>query len=132
MAAAQHAVEQACAQLQDPHTHAAAAEMLLAFRNSPEALPACKHILEHSRMDMARFQAAITLREAALREWPLMSPTDRQALRSHVLQLIARCCTCVYSSYFRAWCMHWVWSCLGLVASACAFEHHATSSSGCI
>lgn len=91
MDAAQHAVEQACAQLQDPGMHRTASDVLLQFRNSPEALPACKHILERSHSDMARFQAAITLREAALREWPLMAPADRLALSSYILQLILRC-----------------------------------------
>ena len=91
MEAAQHVVEQACVQLQNPGMHRQASGVLLAFRSSPEAIPACKHILEHSASDMARFQAAITLREAALREWPLMSPADRSALQSYVLQLILRC-----------------------------------------
>jgi Importin-beta N-terminal domain len=91
MEAAQHVVEQACVQLQNPGMHRQASGVLLAFRNSPEAVTACKHILEHSSSDMARFQAAITLREAALREWPLMSPSDRVALQSYVLQLVLRC-----------------------------------------
>ncbi len=90
MEAAQHAVEQACAELQDLHRHAAAEATLLAFRNSKDALSACRHILEHSSVDAARFQAAVALREAALREWPLLAVADRAGLRTFLLQQILR------------------------------------------
>lgn len=85
------AVEQACTQMLNPHTHAAGESTLLAFMNSNGAVPACKFILENSNMAHAQFQAVTALREAALREWPLLTPAERLALREYILQQVVRC-----------------------------------------
>jgi hypothetical protein len=36
-------------------------------------------------------QAAVTLRDAAVREWPLLPPDARAALRRYVLQYVIGC-----------------------------------------
>ncbi|KAF8068447.1 xpo4 [Scenedesmus sp. PABB004] len=82
------AVEAACAQFQNPATQAQAEAVLLQFRRSPGTLPACRHILETSGSAEARFHAACTLREAALREWASHSEAERAALRSYVLRYV--------------------------------------------
>lgn len=64
--------------------------MLLQFRNSAAPAAACRHILEHSPSAEARFHAACTLREAALREWAAHSPEQLSGIRSYALQYAAR------------------------------------------
>lgn len=46
---------------------------------------------QHSGQDSARFQAALALREAALRQWPVLPPESRAELRSWVLHYLIRC-----------------------------------------
>jgi hypothetical protein len=60
----------------------------LEFRRSPHALAACRHILETSAVIEAQFQAAATLRDAALRDWNALPPTERARLRQFCLHLI--------------------------------------------
>ena len=48
-------------------------------------LPACRHILEHSQVTEAQFQAASTLRDAALRDWTALLPQERSGLRQFCL-----------------------------------------------
>jgi hypothetical protein len=40
------------------------------------------HAAENSQMPMARFQAAATMQEAAIREWALLSAEQRNSLRT--------------------------------------------------
>ncbi|CAM6129712.1 unnamed protein product [Calypogeia fissa] len=82
------AVEQACAGLQDPSTRASAEATLLAFRRSSQPIQACQYILEHSQMATARFQAAATMQEAAVREWTLLSADDKNSLRTYCLHYV--------------------------------------------
>jgi len=62
--------------------------VLLEFRRSPKPIPACVHILQHSRVPDAAFQAALTLREAALEGWALLGGHERTDLRQWVLQYV--------------------------------------------
>ncbi|KAK9812956.1 hypothetical protein WJX72_006385 [[Myrmecia] bisecta] len=90
MEAMQRAVEQACIDFQRPATQQQAEATLIEFRNSPSPIAACQHILEHSSNPDARFQAVVTLREAAIREWVLCSPAAHRSLRTYVLHHILR------------------------------------------
>lgn len=49
--------------------------------------------LQHSGQDAARFQAALALRESALRQWPVLTFEARSELRSWVLHYILGCAT---------------------------------------
>ena len=67
----------ACARAsQDPNRHVQAGLVLLQFRQSARPLPACRHILEHSRSYEAKFYAACTMREAIIREWACMQADE--------------------------------------------------------
>jgi hypothetical protein len=59
--------------------------VLLQFRRSAAPAAACRFILERSASVEARFHAACTLREAAVREWASTAPADRAAQRSYAL-----------------------------------------------
>ena len=85
MQGAMSAVEQAAQGLALPSLRANAEATLLEFRRSPHALPACRHILEHSQVTEAQFQAAATLRDAALRDWTALPPQERSGLRQFCL-----------------------------------------------
>ena len=74
-----------CGAPKDPLRHKEAEQYLLAFQASAEPLPACQYILEHSASDVARFQAALTLKKAVLRDWPLLGPENKSALRAYLL-----------------------------------------------
>ncbi|BBN15665.1 exportin-4 [Marchantia polymorpha subsp. ruderalis] len=82
------AVEQACSGLQEPNNRAAAEATLLAFRRSSHPVQACQYILEHSHLATARFQAAATMQEAAVREWTLLSAEDKNSLRTYCLHYV--------------------------------------------
>ena len=85
LAGACAAVEQASQGLAHPAHRQAAEATLLEFRRSPHALPACRHILEHSAVTEAQFQAAATLRDAALRDWSALPHAERVGLRQFCL-----------------------------------------------
>ena len=74
--------------MQDPAQHAAAAQAITAFRDSPHALQASVHALQHSASPDACFQAALALRVAALRSWQRLSPEERGQLRAFVLHRV--------------------------------------------
>lgn len=88
MVTTMQAVEQACAALQVPTSRAAAETALLTFRKAPQPIQACQYILENSQMPMARFQAAATMQEAAIREWALLSAEQRNSLRTYCLRYV--------------------------------------------
>ena len=75
-------VEQACRAFQSPSSaeeRVAAEKALLAFRGGDAAatLAAAQHLLQHSALPFAQFQAAAALKEAALRAWHTMPPAER-------------------------------------------------------
>ncbi|EFJ35002.1 hypothetical protein SELMODRAFT_406082 [Selaginella moellendorffii] len=84
------AVEQSCAALHvsDPGIRSSAEATLLAFRKSPHPFYACQYILENSQVATAKFLAAATIQEAAIREWTLISPEEKSRLRSYCLQYV--------------------------------------------
>ena len=88
LSGAMTAVEQAALGLALPQHRASSEATLLEFRRSPHALPACRHILEHSASAEAQFQAAATMRDAALREWTALPPAERSGLRQFCLHLV--------------------------------------------
>ena len=85
---ARSAVEQASTGLAHPAHRAASEATLLEFRRSPHALPACRHILQTSPVMEACFQAAATLRDAALRDWSALPPEERAGLRQFCLGVV--------------------------------------------
>ena len=85
---ARSAVEQASTGLAHPAHRAASEATLLEFRRSPHALPACRHILRTSSVVEACFQAAATLRDAALRDWSALPPEERAGLRQFCLEIV--------------------------------------------
>ncbi|KAJ7517651.1 hypothetical protein O6H91_21G033100 [Diphasiastrum complanatum] len=86
--ATMQAVEQACVALQAASTRVVAEASLLVFRRSSQPIPACRYILEHSSVAVARFQAAATIQESAIREWALLSPEDKDNLRIYCLHYV--------------------------------------------
>ena len=66
-----------------------AEHLLLQFRKSSQPLPICHHLLEHSAVPYARFQALCTLRECLGREWPRMSASECASLQELLLRLLA-------------------------------------------
>ena len=88
LSGAMTAVEQAALGLALPQHRASSEATLLEFRRSPHALPACRHIREHSASAEAQFQAAATMRDAALREWTALPPAERSGLRQFCLHLV--------------------------------------------
>ncbi|GAB2246564.1 hypothetical protein Droror1_Dr00002057 [Drosera rotundifolia] len=78
-------IEFACNSIQ-MHVNPAAAEAAIAtLKNSPRPYQACRFILEHSQVPSARFQAAAIIRDAAMREWALLSLDDKRGLISFCL-----------------------------------------------
>jgi hypothetical protein len=73
---------------QDPATQAQAEQVLLQFRQSSRPFAACQHILAHSHSWEAKFHAACTIREALVREWALLSPSDLSSLQAYILQYV--------------------------------------------
>ncbi|KAH9315354.1 hypothetical protein KI387_023981, partial [Taxus chinensis] len=71
------------------HINPAEAEAtLLVFRRSPQPYQACRYILENSQMPNARFQAAATIQEAAIREWGFLSMDEKSSLIMYCLRYI--------------------------------------------
>ncbi|GJP30141.1 hypothetical protein CLOM_g22612 [Closterium sp. NIES-68] len=81
-------VEAACNDLQVPERRAAAEATLLELRKSPHALQACTHILDNSRNPVACFQAAATLQQVVLRDWPRIPTADHTSLHRYCVDHI--------------------------------------------
>mmetsp|Transcript_11077 Transcript_11077/g.31337 ORF Transcript_11077/g.31337 Transcript_11077/m.31337 type:complete len:1135 (-) Transcript_11077:60-3464(-) len=86
--AAKAQVEAACAQFELPATRQQAEATLLEFRKCANPLQVCRYIIERSPVTSARFQALLTLREAAVREWGHLSAEDRSGLRTFLLHCL--------------------------------------------
>eukprot|EP00258_Populus_trichocarpa_P031407 XP_024447426.1 exportin-4 isoform X6 [Populus trichocarpa] len=68
------------------HINPAAAEAtILSLNQSPQPYKACQFILGNSQMGMAKFQAAAAIRDAAIREWSLLTSDDKRSLISFCL-----------------------------------------------
>ncbi|KAG6737412.1 hypothetical protein POTOM_058932 [Populus tomentosa] len=80
-----HAIELACSSVQMHINPAAAEATILSLNQSPQPYKACQFILENSQMGMAKFQAAAAIRDAAIREWSLLTSDDKRSLISFCL-----------------------------------------------
>ncbi|KAL6772028.1 XPO4 [Auxenochlorella protothecoides x Auxenochlorella symbiontica] len=86
LASIQTVIEAASNALENPLTRLEAERTLLDFRCSPSPLAACQHILSHSSVPAAQFQAVLTLRDASLRLWPELGAPERQGVTRFVLE----------------------------------------------
>uniref|UniRef100_A0A803N5Q3 Exportin-4 n=1 Tax=Chenopodium quinoa TaxID=63459 RepID=A0A803N5Q3_CHEQI len=73
-------IELACSSIQMHVNPAAAEATILSLSQSPQPYQACKFILENSQVANARFQAAAAIRDAALREWGILTSVDKGSL----------------------------------------------------
>ncbi|XP_056699481.1 uncharacterized protein [Spinacia oleracea] len=80
-----HTIEYACSSIQMHVNPAAAEATLLSLSQSPQPYQACKFILESSQVANAKFQAAAAIRDAALREWGILTSVDKGSLISFCL-----------------------------------------------
>ena len=76
--------------MQDGKQSKIAEDILLEFRRSSRPIPACFHILQNSSLVEACFQAAITLREAALEGWALLNVQEKAELRRWIMDYLVR------------------------------------------
>jgi len=81
-------LETACAWFEDPSTRQQAEKALLDFRQVESPLRVCRYIIEHSASSAARFQALLTLREAAVRDWGHLPEDHRRSLRAYLMQCL--------------------------------------------
>lgn len=79
------AIELACSSIQMHVNPAAAEATILSLSQYPQPYQACKFILENSQVANARFQAAGAIRDAALREWGILTSADKGGLISFCL-----------------------------------------------
>ncbi|CAI6010920.1 unnamed protein product [Closterium sp. NIES-65] len=75
---------------QVPERRAAAEATLLELRKSPHALQACTHLLDNSGNAVACFQAAATLQQVVLRDWPRIPTADHTSLHRYCLDHIVK------------------------------------------
>lgn len=83
--ATMQAIEIACSSIQMHVNPAAAEATILSLCQSPQPYQACQFILENSQVANARFQAAAAIRDAAIREWGVLSSDDKKSLISFCL-----------------------------------------------
>lgn len=74
------AIEQACSSIQMHFSPAEAENLLVLLRQSPMPYQSCRFILENSQLANARFQAAGAIRDAAIREWGVLTNENRRSL----------------------------------------------------
>ncbi|KAK9735232.1 hypothetical protein RND81_04G192400 [Saponaria officinalis] len=80
-----HTIELACSSIQMHVNPSAAEATILSLSQSPQPYQACKFILENSQVANARFQAAAAIRNAAIREWGILTLEDKRGLISFCL-----------------------------------------------
>ncbi|KAI9593610.1 armadillo-type protein [Syncephalis fuscata] len=80
-------LETACADFQVPAKQAAAEKVLVGFKRTPNILPACRYILEHTTTPLVQFHTALAIREALVREYALLSKQDITDVRDYLLRL---------------------------------------------
>ncbi|XP_062084394.1 uncharacterized protein LOC133790677 isoform X2 [Humulus lupulus] len=80
-----HTIELACTSIQMHMNPTEAEATLLSLSQSQQPYQACKYILENSQVANARFQAAAAIRDAAIREWSVLTSDDKRNLISFCL-----------------------------------------------
>ncbi|XAR65866.1 hypothetical protein NMG60_11011851, partial [Bertholletia excelsa] len=78
-------IELACSSIQMHVNPAAAEATILSLSQSPRPYQICQFILEKSQVANARFQAAAAIRDAAIREWVLLTGDEKRGLISYCL-----------------------------------------------
>ena len=83
--------EQACGDLQsaDNAVRGAAEAMLMEMRQSPSAIMAAKAALEGAESTGAKFQAALVLKDALMRDWDSVERSQLVSLRDELLSYTA-------------------------------------------
>lgn len=74
------AIEHACSSIQMHINPAESEKMLILLRQSPMPYRSCRFILENSQLANARFQAASAIRDAAIREWGILTEENQKSL----------------------------------------------------
>ena len=79
--------ERACAELQSGTAEArqGAEEMLMQMRSSEQAVPAAQFAIQNAASGAGKFQAALILRDAVLRDWGRTPKPERARLRDELL-----------------------------------------------
>lgn len=90
LAHVQSAIEAASLALENPSTRSQAEAQLLEFRSRPLPFAACQHVLLHSTIPAAQFQALLALRHAALLGWPRLDTGIRLDLVRFLLDQALR------------------------------------------
>ncbi|RKP09404.1 armadillo-type protein [Thamnocephalis sphaerospora] len=85
--AALQQLEAACADFQLPEKRAAAEQTLLEFKRTPNVLPACRFVLEHSNTPLVQFHTALAVRESLIHEYALLSKQDVADVRDYIFSL---------------------------------------------
>ncbi|KAF9166321.1 Exportin-4 [Actinomortierella ambigua] len=78
-------IEKACAEAQHPATRLEAEKVLLEFKNSPNIVPVCQYILEHSKQPQVQFHAASGITGAIVREYGLYQKQDIRNLQNYLV-----------------------------------------------
>ncbi|KAL1917900.1 uncharacterized protein VTP21DRAFT_3734 [Calcarisporiella thermophila] len=78
-------IEKACADFQVASARHNAEQVLLNFRQTPNILPVCKYILDHTTTPYVQFQAASAIKEGIVREYALYSKEDLSNLQNYLL-----------------------------------------------
>ncbi|XP_020259813.1 exportin-4 isoform X1 [Asparagus officinalis] len=73
-------IEHACSSIQMHMNPAESEKLLILLRQSPMPYKSCRFILENSQVPTARFQAASAIRDAAIREWGVLTEENRRSL----------------------------------------------------
>ncbi|KAJ3156024.1 Exportin-4 [Geranomyces variabilis] len=81
--------EQACHIFSQPATRREGERIITRFRSTPNILPACKYIIEHTQKDDVTFHAVMALKEAVVREYSLHPRADIHAFRDWLLQFVS-------------------------------------------
>jgi len=67
-----------------------AEQVLLAFRKSSNVLPVCRFILQNTSTPAVQFHVASTIKEAIVREYGIMTPTDIEAWKSFLVEYLVQ------------------------------------------
>lgn len=74
------AVEHACSSIQMHMNPTESESVIVSLRQSPMPYQPCRYILENSLLPIARFQAAGAIRDAAIREWGILTDENKRSL----------------------------------------------------